>query len=72
MSAIFPELAAGNFAPPSIPLKLSQETKLSQNARALIVPERLHPRNSKAFDWALTCVKQEGELRAIRVLPARD
>jgi len=39
--------------------------------RPLIVPERLQPRNSKAFDWALTCVKQKGELRAIRLEPAQ-
>jgi hypothetical protein len=40
---------------------------LKTRDRPPIVPERLQFRNSKAFDWALTCVKQEGELRAIRV-----
>ncbi|MEG4579642.1 hypothetical protein QUA71_08550 [Microcoleus sp. MON1_C5] len=34
-------------------------------------PEHLHSPNSKAFDWDLSCLKHEGQLRAIRVVPAR-
>ncbi|MDP8935857.1 MAG: hypothetical protein M3N42_17415 [Cyanobacteriota bacterium] len=44
---------------------------LKTRDRPPIVHEHLQSRNSKAFDWALSCVKQAGELRAIRVEPAR-
>jgi hypothetical protein len=32
---------------------------LKTDDRPLTVPERLQSRNSKAFDWDLTCVKQQ-------------
>ncbi|MEG5064858.1 hypothetical protein QUB33_14670 [Microcoleus sp. B3-A4] len=34
-------------------------------------PEHLQPLNNKAFDRDLSCLKHEGELRAIRVVPPR-